>query len=52
MTVANAENQAHKTKRQAKMKSCLQPLPKVLVSCRGLDGENNVLAVAYCCNCS
>mgnify|MGYP002357948735 FL=1 len=34
------------------MKSCLQPLPKVLVSCRGLSGENNVLAVAYCGNCS
>ncbi len=34
------------------MKSCLQPLPKVLVSCRGLNGENNVLAVAYCGNCS
>ena len=39
-------------KSSANMKSCLQPLPKVLVSCRGLDGENNVLAVAYCCNCS
>ena len=34
------------------MKSCLQPAPKVLVSCRGLDGENNVLAVGYCGNCS
>ncbi len=39
-------------KRQANMKSCLQPAPKVLVSCRGVNGENNVLAVAYCCNCS
>ncbi|MDD4504179.1 MAG: flavin reductase family protein [Clostridiaceae bacterium] len=39
-------------KKQANMKSCLQPAPKVLVSCRGLDGENNVLAVGYCCNCS
>ncbi len=39
-------------KREAKMKSCLQPMPKVLVSCRGLDGENNALAVAYCGNCS
>ena len=38
-------------KYSANMKSCLQPMPKVLVSCRGLDGENNVLAVAYCCNC-
>jgi len=33
-------------------KSCLQPLPKVLVSCRGLDGEENILAVGYCGNCS
>lgn len=39
-------------KKDAKKKSCLQPAPKVLVSCRGLDGENNVLAVSYCGNCS
>lgn len=39
-------------KKQANMKSCLQPMPKVLVSCRGLNGENNVLAVGYCGNCS
>lgn len=39
-------------KKQTNMRSCLQPAPKVLVSCRGLNGENNVLAVAYCCNCS
>lgn len=39
-------------KQNANMKSCLQPSPKVLVSCRGLNGENNVLAVGYCCNCS
>ncbi|HEY8891369.1 MAG TPA: flavin reductase family protein [Clostridium sp.] len=25
---------------------------KILVSCRGIDGKNNALAVAYCCNCS
>ncbi|MCI1966900.1 MAG: flavin reductase family protein [Oscillospiraceae bacterium] len=36
----------------ANMKSCLQPAPKVLVSCRGKDGKNNALAVAYCGNCS
>ncbi len=36
---------------QANMKSCLQPLPKVLVSC-GINGEDNALAVAYCGNCS
>lgn len=40
------------SKEQANLKSCLQPATKVLVSCRGLNGENNVLAVAYCCNCS
>jgi flavin reductase (DIM6/NTAB) family NADH-FMN oxidoreductase RutF len=39
-------------KSSANMRSCLQPVPKVLVSCRGLNGENNVLAVAYCGNCS
>ena len=39
-------------KSSANMKSCLQPLPKVLVSCRGVNGEENVLAVAYCGNCS
>lgn len=36
----------------ANMRSALQPAPKVLVSCRGLNGEDNVLAVAYCGNCS
>lgn len=36
----------------ANIGSCLQPSPKVLVSCRGKNGENNALAVAYCCNCS
>jgi flavin reductase (DIM6/NTAB) family NADH-FMN oxidoreductase RutF len=41
-----------KMKKEAQKKSCLQPAPKVLVSCRGLDGEENVLAVAYCGNCS
>ena len=39
-------------KKSANMKTCLQPAPKVLVSCRGLDGEDNVLAVEYCGNCS
>lgn len=37
---------------KANMRTCLQPAPKVLVSCRGADGKNNALAVAYCCNCS
>lgn len=39
-------------KKEADKKGCLQPAPKILVSCRGLDGEENVLAVAYCGNCS
>lgn len=39
-------------KKEANKKSCLQPSPKVLVSCRGLNGEDNVLAVGYCGNCS
>lgn len=47
-----ADEFALTAKKQANMKSCLQPMPKVLVSCRGLNGENNVLAVGYCGNCS
>ncbi len=39
-------------KREVSKKTCLQPAPKVLVSCRGWDGRDNALAVAYCCNCS
>lgn len=37
---------------EAMKKSVLQPAPKVLVSCRGLNGEENALVVAYCGNCS
>ncbi|RDU25124.1 flavin reductase family protein [Anaerosacchariphilus polymeriproducens] len=39
-------------KKEANKKNALQPISKVLVSCRGLDGEDNVLAVGYCGNCS
>ena len=39
------------SKKAANFKSCLQPATKALVSCR-LDGKDNALAVAYCCNCS
>lgn len=39
-------------KREANLRTCLQPAPKVIVSCRDRDGRNNALAVAYCCNCS
>lgn len=37
---------------QGNKKSCLQPTPKVLVSCRDANRKNNALAVAYCGNCS
>jgi len=37
---------------EANKKGALQPAPKILVSCRGLNGENNALAVGYCGNCS
>lgn len=39
-------------KQSVKLGACLQPAPKILVSCRNRKGENNALAVAYCCNCS
>lgn len=39
-------------KKQCNIVSAIQPRPRVLVSCRGTNGENNALAVAYCCNCS
>ena len=39
-------------KSQGNMRTCLQPSPKTLVSCRDANGNNNALAVAYCCNCS
>lgn len=52
MDISSAKNRAVIQKKQAIKKSCLQPVPAVLVSCRGLDGEENALAVGYCCNCS
>ncbi|MBP7321215.1 MAG: flavin reductase family protein [Lachnospiraceae bacterium] len=39
-------------KKEANKKGALQPAPRVLVSCRGLNGEENALAVGYCGNCS
>lgn len=39
-------------KKEVGKKGALQPTPKVLVSCRGKNGEDNALAVAYCGNCS
>ena len=35
-----------------KITACLKPQPNVLVSCRSKTGEDNALAVGYCCNCS
>jgi flavin reductase (DIM6/NTAB) family NADH-FMN oxidoreductase RutF len=52
MNSADAGHFARISKKAAKARSCLQPSPQVLISCRGLDGENNALAVRYCCNCS
>ncbi|MGM0472124.1 MAG: flavin reductase family protein [Bacillota bacterium] len=34
------------------LKHVLRPRPNVVVSCRGADGEDNALAVAYATNCS
>ena len=39
-------------KKIAAKKGSIQPMPKVLVSLRGANGEDNALAVAYCGNCS
>lgn len=33
-------------------KSCLKPMPDILVSCRNKKGEDNALAVGYASNCS
>lgn len=52
MSSMGKENCTVEGKKQAKLKNSLQPMPKVLVSCRGTNGEENVLAVAYCGNCS
>lgn len=39
-------------KQAADFKSCLQSMPDLLVSCRGVNGEDNALAVGYAGNCS
>ena len=46
------ENKTIPTKKEVPIKPCLQPRPNVLVSCRNAEGEDNALAIAYCCNCS
>ncbi|MBN2878825.1 MAG: flavin reductase family protein [Clostridia bacterium] len=39
-------------KKQAAMGTYVMPKPPVIVSCRGKDGQNNALVVAYASNCS
>lgn len=39
-------------KQKAKLGTYIMPKPQVIASCRGKDGKNNALVVAYCCNCS
>jgi len=39
-------------KKPAGFRSILSPKTPVIVSCRGKDGRNNALVVAYACNCS
>lgn len=39
-------------KKEAMKKNSLGPRPNILVSCKGKDGRENALAVAYCGNCS
>ncbi len=39
-------------KRGAAARSALMPRTEIIVSCRGADGKNNALVVAYACNCS
>lgn len=40
------------SKTKANNNGALQPMPKVIVSCRGNNGEEDALVVAYCGNCS
>jgi len=39
-------------KREGKKKSCLRPMPPVIVSCRDGSGRDNGLVVGYASNCS
>lgn len=39
-------------KKEVASRSILNPKPPVVVSCRGNDGKDNALVVAYACNCS
>lgn len=37
---------------EANRRSCLKPMPKIIVSCRDKNGRDNALVVGYACNCS
>ena len=39
-------------KLEGNKKSCIQPMPPIIVSCRDKEGNNNALVVGYACNCS
>ncbi|MGV8084255.1 MAG: flavin reductase family protein [Coriobacteriia bacterium] len=39
-------------KKSASPVASLQPMPRVIVSCRDAEGANNALGVAFCCNIS
>ncbi len=36
----------------ASIQPAMNPAPKAIISCRGKDGKDNALVVAYCGNCS
>lgn len=33
-------------------KTCIKPMPSIIVSCRDKNGKDNALVVGYACNCS
>lgn len=37
---------------EANKRSCMKPMPKIIVSCRDKNGKDNALVVGYACNCS
>lgn len=37
---------------EAKIRSCLKPMPKIIVTVRDKKGRDNALVVGYACNCS
>ncbi len=39
-------------KAEANKKSCMKPMPSIIVSCRDKNGRDNALVVGCACNCS